>query len=335
MENKKRRAKLSHRLWSIHEMKAEDAAEIRTLFLHVFQHEMSESLWNWKYAEGRGCALIVRDKQGKLIGHYGGNIRNVLFNGKPVQTMQGVDVMVDHHARGIMTKNGVFSTMTREFADHFYGYDRPNLFPIGFPSDRHMRIGELHKIYVAVDTINEISWPRNDQISLPWWQSVSQLNLSSEEDEKSIDFLWKIQAKDFSDLIIPIRDFKQWKYRFIDHPNIKYDIFILKNKITRKLIGAWVVRVDAGKENSSELLDTLSAKKDIQIILNAARHTAKNQGKNLHGWFSSVPTSIFKTNDCTVHEIGVRVPTQIIRPAPAPEDLKNLWWLTGGDTDFK
>lgn len=326
---------MNHRLWSIHEMQATDAAEIRALFLHVFQHEMSESLWNWKYAEGRGCALIVRDKQGKLIGHYGGNIRNVIFNGKPVQTMQGVDVMVDHQARGIMTKNGVFSTMTREFANHFYGYDRPNLFPIGFPSDRHMKIGELHKIYVSVDTVHELSWPQAKEISLPWWQSIVQLNPSSPKDQAAINHLWKIQAKDLSDLILPIRDFQQWKYRFIDHPSKKYDIFILKNKITKNPIAAWVACPNTDKKNSSELLDTLSAKKEIPTVLHAARYTAQQQNKNLHSWLSSVPVALFKTNDCTVHDIGVRVPTQIVRPAPAPEELKNRWWLTGGDTDFK
>ena len=64
-------------------VRASDSEKIRELFHTVFNCEMTEELWFWKYGEGRGKAIVVR-KDGNIVSHFGGTKRRILLKGQNV-----------------------------------------------------------------------------------------------------------------------------------------------------------------------------------------------------------------------------------------------------------
>ena len=45
--------------WQLRHVRPKDFGEIATLFLEVFGHPLSRLLWEWKYARGRGNAVVA------------------------------------------------------------------------------------------------------------------------------------------------------------------------------------------------------------------------------------------------------------------------------------
>ena len=70
---------MSAQRWSVVDMDAGQLGEVQSLFQRVFKHTMSEGLWCWKYAGGRGVAVGARAPSGELLAHYGGTLRSVLL----------------------------------------------------------------------------------------------------------------------------------------------------------------------------------------------------------------------------------------------------------------
>ena len=52
--------KNSSQRWTTTLATEQDKAQIKSLFAEVFQQEMSEELWQWKYGNGRGAAGLHR-----------------------------------------------------------------------------------------------------------------------------------------------------------------------------------------------------------------------------------------------------------------------------------
>ncbi len=311
-----------------------DRPDIQALFSTVFGETMSDSLWQWKYGEQRGFALIARHQDGRLIGHYGGACREILFKGQRMMSFQSADVMVAPESRGILTRNGVFSSMTRDFANQFVGYGNPYIIGFGFPNQRHLKIGQHHQLYAEVDSVHEVCWPLQ-KTKLPWFQFLEPLEKESSYAHATLDKLWHQQASSSKDCIIPIRDYKHWKHRFLHRPHIQYATFLLKEKIIQRPLGALVIRRNAADPGSIELMDLIGPLKHMPMLLHAARHLAGQEHKALKAWLSQRPLEKLRTEDCVVHDIGVRVPTQTSHPGPSVDELRNQWWLTGGDTDFR
>ena len=68
--------------WRIGRIDGGNSGAMRTLFAQVFDRPMSEAHWQWKYAQGRGTAIGVWEDE-RLIAHYGGVGRDIVFFGPP------------------------------------------------------------------------------------------------------------------------------------------------------------------------------------------------------------------------------------------------------------
>jgi len=138
--------------WQLRNGSAKNFAEIAVLFQKVFGHPLSRDLWNWKYSNGRGNAVVAA-RNGALIAHYGGMYRDILLCGSPDWALQICDVMVHPDERGVMTRQGPF-LLTAACSAEVYG-------PLGFgfPNARAMLVAKKMKLYDEAGQMAEVRWP--------------------------------------------------------------------------------------------------------------------------------------------------------------------------------
>ncbi|MBK6295889.1 MAG: GNAT family N-acetyltransferase [Rhodoferax sp.] len=141
---------------------------MRELFQVVFGTPMSDALWHWKYANGRGVAMGVWNVQDELVAHYAGFPRQVLMFGKPVTAMQMGDVMVRPNERGTLSRKGPFFLATSAFLTRYVGYDQAALLGYGFPNDRHMQLGAKRGLYERNGKVVNLRCSAQ-RSALPWW----------------------------------------------------------------------------------------------------------------------------------------------------------------------
>ena len=327
---------MSSDLWSVERLQPNRAPEVCGLFERVFGNPMSMGLWSWKYAGGRGLAIVALDKAGHIVGHYGGLPRPVSFFGEAKLAVQIADVMVAPEVRGVLTRTGPFAMTTGAFLDEFIGYDAPYLLGFGFPSERHLRIARKLNLYASVDTVSELAWP-NVTIGgdKPMASQVAPIDWSSDATAAQLDALWVSMQGCLSDFVVPVRDANWWRHRFANHPSHVYRCFWLYGEGSPHAVGAFVLKpsIDAG--GVWELMDWIGGVQYIPAVVEQARRLAHSQAASLSGWFSSCLVARLVDTGCTVTDIGVRVPTSIRRPGPPSEQVNGRWWLTGGDTDFR
>ena len=153
---------MSAQRWSVVDMDAGQLGEVQSLFQRVFKHAMSESLWCWKYAGGRGVAVGARAPSGELLAHYGGTLRSVLLMGHPTLAVQIGDVMVAQEGRAALSHKGPFGMVVQAFFERHVGVGTGPALGFGFPNARHMRLGERLGHYAQVDKIFELTWPMGE-----------------------------------------------------------------------------------------------------------------------------------------------------------------------------
>ena len=92
-------ASIKQSKWLVDDAATEHIPRILALFHAVFGHGMSEAQWDWKYGEGRGAGVVVREDE-EIVAYFGGMERRILFNGVPVTAFQSGDSMVAQEHRG-------------------------------------------------------------------------------------------------------------------------------------------------------------------------------------------------------------------------------------------
>lgn len=309
-----------------------DRAEIRELFATVFGHAMPDAFWQWKYGDGRGHAVVARDAQGHMVAHYGGISRPIRYLGRDELAVQICDVMVEQRERGVLTRKGPFYLVTAEFLERYIGFGRKHLVGFGFPSLRHLRLAQKQGLYAQVDTIQELRWPAGGRLSLHL--AVQPLDWTDPRLADTIDTLWQEMQASLSDRIVPVRDAAWWRFRYEGHPQFSYRAYVLKNRLTRRPLGCLAVKT--GTDEQWELMDWIAPRERAPQMIAAVRALAARAGAGMvSGWFSASVMQAVQSTNPDIVEIGVGVPTNILTPGPAAEELTGRWWLSGGDTDFR
>ena len=188
--------------WRLGHVMAADFAQVAKLFEIVFAHALSAELWAWKYASGRGNAVIAR-RGGEVIAHYGGMYRDVLIQGRPEWVFQICDVMVHPNERGVMTRQGPF-LLTAATSAELYG-------PLGFgfPNARAMKV-----------------------------QPVG----TTESDKAMVNALWLAMAHDLKDGVVGVRDWAYVEHRYVKHPVNTYEVLLVTARLSAKPLGVVVLR---------------------------------------------------------------------------------------------
>lgn len=311
--------------WRIGHARETDREEIAALFAKVFGHEMTPELWNWKYGEGRGDALIVRCSN-RIIAHYGGMYRDVLNQGRHEQVAQIGDVMVAAEERGVLTRNGPFALMGATWPEVYgpKGY--------GFPSDRHFRIAEKIGIYDRAGEIVELTWSASAKT--PNWFVVSRRHDPSDRAERrAIDRLWMIMQADFSDAVIGVRNWSYVSHRYLKHPSNHYEIMVVKRRLLGGALGVIVVRRHA---DYLEWLDFIGPLAFLPMAVSQVRYLASLwKLPKVVFWATDRYAAIFSRLGAARRSMEIVIPVSCWPDEGNVKNYAGRWWLTSGDSDFR
>lgn len=343
--------------------------DIRALFEQVFGGPMSEALWRWKYADGRGCASGVRadveaggarsaamagamagampaPPPAPLLAHYGGTARALCLGEATVAGVQMGDVMVRPDARGVLSRSGPFALATRHFIDERVGDGLRYAVGFGFPNARHARLGELLGLYRALGEVRELSWPTAPALGQAAWRwQLAPLATTGEAVEPKaltrLDAQWRRMRRALPEWLLPQRDAAWCGHRYIDHPHHRYRLDWLRCRYTRSVLGVTVMRVPPANEPAPdgwEWMDWIGEPRYLSLAIEVARAEAASAGVPwLRGWFSAPVIERFLEHPGDPAPVPVCTwCVTVRRSADVPAGLDAApWWLTGGDTDFR
>lgn len=323
--------------WHAVDVDREDISEVRTLFAEVFGQGMSEEVWRWKYADGRGAGTGARDEGGRLLAHYGGTARTLVVQDKCLAAVQMGDVMVIRHARGILSRRGPFATAANAFISRNVGLSGRFALGFGFPSARHARLGEALGIYHRLGEVMELTWPRAPaKFQFKLNMNCTAVDWQSPATPPRLDDLWKEFRADAPYFVLPKRDGDWWRHRYANHPEGRYRCWWIRSPLTRRITGALALRPNG---DSWELLDWLAPPRALPQLLACARSLAAQAGAQLHGWFGAALIDMLTDADPThlaIMQKACDFCVTIQRAPHVPADLLDRpWWITGGDTDFR
>lgn len=318
--------------WRLQLLRKNQMPELLELFKKTFDHDMIPAVWHWKYNTLPGQEIGVWRDQ-KLIAHYGGIARKILFFGQSQTAVQIGDVMVDSTERGTLTKKGPFFLMAATFLEHYIGYNKPYLVGFGFPNERAMRVAERHGLYAEVGRMIEFSWSPLSK----WPRIKSRLYAIDQADDPNaaaaVDHCWQQMAQDLSESLVGIRDWSYLQYRYLNHPTNHYQIVLVKNRFGGKARGIFVLHYDS---TGCEVVDLIAALSEIpELIVHARRLAGINGHQRLYCRITENFATPFAATGGTQQALDFRIPASIWDSAPSIELLRDRWWLMSGDMDFR
>lgn len=321
-------------VWNLNWVGPSNAIEMRQLFHEVFGHELSEALWQWKYGDGLGHAVGVWEG-GKLIAHYGGITRPILFFGKPDKACQSCDVIALSPVRKALSRRSPFFLAAATYIEEVVGYGTPHLLGFGFPSKRHRRAAELLGFYdIQLGKILEISWALRHSPLSALFVRTRRLDLSSQADRDLLDASWAAMQAASSDQIIGVKDAAWCAHRYAGHPERQYQLYAVISRM-RGTVDGVIVLHQQDAHHRFELMDVVGAPHRIKGLVSAARRIAKRQGASLlTAWVSDAILKWFGNPD-QIQDPEIGIPSNLWTQGPPSEELVGKWWLMGGDADFK
>lgn len=314
-----------------------DTETVRSLFREVFEHEISEELWHWKYRARDGHAVGVFIN-GELVGHYGGSSATILYKGKLAKALQSVDLMVKRSARHLVRKRSPYFLAGSMFLEQFVGYDKPYLLGYGFPNEPSMGISQRLGLFTPVGQLAEVSWQLDTQVaqtSLLTSLLTNSIRITRENfapQRQAIDKLWQEFSAQLQDYVVVQKNAAYLEQRYLLHPDNEYVIVMMKARLTGRPLGLFVLKTEAERVL---LMDVVAPFKNMQPLLQTAlQQTLQLERKTLATWCNKIFVDQFAVNNATSKLLPVMTPANTWTPGPAPEELQDRWWLMPGDTDF-
>ena len=312
----------------IREVTDPDRSLVKRLFNEVFKTSMSDALWDWKYSNGNGVAMIA-ERDGIAIGHYGGVFRSVRYDGDSLRALQCVDVMVSPAARESLARKGVFYQLAVSFRACYVGNSRTALLTYGFPNQRHFDIGVLLGIQSSVGKIVEPYWTADPSSPLP----EENFDPSNTKHWSLVNDLDQDLASELKGYYVGERNGDYIVHRYLNNPSFRYQIQLVYDISHHHCLGVLVYRV----EGSSLLIMDLVARLDnlSVLILQARRHASALRANHVTMWITENQVRLLGDEPDSIHDPKVNVGTLLCTDGPSVSALSNKWWLTTGDTDFK
>jgi len=307
-----------------------DIKAICDLFKKIFNEEMSEAHWHWKYDRSQSRAVVVY-RGDELLAHYGGVGTGILLEGKQSTAMQITDLMVDPAVRHGVRARSPFYLAAEKFLHNTIGFEKPFLLGYGFPSERAMGLSENLGFFSPVGQMWEVEW-ENEKYPVNKKNIVEITQENFSQYEKDINKLWGKFKKLFEDKTICIKNADYIRWRFMEHPSKNYSIYLIKGGILQSPKALLVLRHD---KEQSMLMDVLGTTLELQKLIRFAQDisSVKNSGK-LISWCSDAFKNTFELDKAKMKLMPIIIPACVAIPGPAPDTQKNKWWFMPGDTDY-
>jgi hypothetical protein len=220
-----------------------DEHGILELFKEVFGHDLTLPFWEWKYrlAPGGGPRVaIAQEPGGKIVAAYNVISLPALIRSQEGVMGQCVDIMVHPRHRGKFLRQGV---LIKTFSCFCQAYKSKEIhFLYGFPGKRHWILGQRTRIYYGGGQISFFKRsPRRQRL-------LTRLLFSFKPLEESlisvVDELWEFNKGQYKTGIVRDSDYLRW--RFLNHPNWSYSLFILSKRGGRAV--GWCALKHDGEE---------------------------------------------------------------------------------------
>jgi len=315
--------------WQLSFAAPQQQDNIRSLFLQVFQHPMSEKLWHWKYAQGRGhAALGWKDQQ--LVAHYGGIRRDIYIANQAATALQIGDVMVKSSERGVLTRKGLFFQLCATFLEQYIGDGKPYQLGYGFPTRRAMDVAQHQGLYRQVDHMQEKQWPAL-QTRASLFSSCAKLTAATGiRTQAKVNQLWQCMLQDFNHAIIGVRDWHYLAHRYLAHPQKDYQLYLVSHRFTRQPLGVIVLSIE---QSRCRLMDIVASTTHFAMLIHHARRLTHQFGaEQLFGWVTHSHQQHWPSEQ--EQALDMCIPTNTWTTSDQADQQQHSWWLTAGDTDF-
>ncbi len=304
--------------------------DVARLFRLAFNTEANADLWQWKYGEDRGRA-VVAFRDGVLVAHYGGMLRRIQVFGRSGTALQICDVMVDPAERGVMTKRSLMFITASTFLETHLGYFGHDL-GYGFPHRRAMQVGERLGLYAEIASMAEVRWSTHSGRPRLGTR-VLHLDLSHPRHRDAVGRLWSQMRRDLHDAILVDRDWQYLQDRYVRHPVNHYEMLLVVSRFTAQPIGVMVLRREQEKV---EFLDLVAPLERIPTLIDQARRIAGLRGgAMLYTWITQHQARLLTATGGTLGTLDVSIPANVWIPGLSVSSVKDRWFLMSGDTDFR
>jgi predicted acetyltransferase len=296
----------------------EDEECVHKLWKAAFGKEMSTSLWNWKYLQNpydRQMLLCVSET-GKAVVSYTGIPYRTNLQGRIVEMTQLMDIMSHPEYR----KTGLFIKTAHAF---FEIYGKDILFVYGFPGRYHFDIGVKYLGYQALTKTVSYLTAKTDVLA---GKDAEYGGIERITDiDAAFDRLWEKCQDDYPLSIIRNSDFVRW--RFLNHPMKKYQIFGYRKDSAKELNAYAVFSVEGKKARIADILAP-SSEKAIGDFLNQTACVLKGSGiEHIETW---LPENHFLTKLLlSAGFINSPEPLEIIPTVRNFENAPLLEWTSG------
>ncbi len=302
-----------------------DEVGIVRLFKEVFGREMSLDEWRWKYIasypEKVYSAVAVHEELG-LVGHYGAVRLPLIYKGTPAWGLAICDVMVLPPFRGIRTLKKISYLTPREAIKDgiIIGYGFPNRDTLLSPS---LRLGIYEMVEDVIECAKEVAF--HDDVNRYRFK-LFPLDYS----DLRIDRLWERCKKQLTLAVVRDGAYLTWRYK--NHPLFRYELWGLRERLGRSLIGIAVLR---RVEDRVLLMDFLSTKEQLRVLLEKIENLACSVGaRTLALWIPPFMTNTVKNLGFSVQTSITAIPRTTEEPTLSKEDISGHFFYTMGDTDF-
>jgi len=304
------------------------STDYAALFEACFDSPFSADLWQWKYGEGRGASVAAL-KEGRLVAHYGGIVRAIVYFGTPESAVQIGDVMVLPKERGFFSRSGLFFRTATAMLEQHAGYAARHLLGFGFPNIKAMHVALRLKLYQKTDDL--VSLTLKPEIAREATESALPVQAKdwSTIEDNCINHVWERMKSSLTDGIVGVRDADYVRFRYQQRPGQDYQLLVVDEE--GKTPGLVVYRRHGEQEM---VMDVIAAADDVQAVLQAAMRYVERQGREMFCWITRGQLQRLGTENFLVADTAIQIPCNAWSRGPDVESLQGAWWLTAGDTDF-
>ena len=302
-----------------------DERGIIELFKKIFGREMTHEEWQWKYT-GRGETKIYSSvavhSEMWIVGHYGGLCHPIIYRGNPARCLAICDVMIHPRFRGIGTLKKLSYLVPHEAVKDgiIMGYGFPN-------RDTLLRPAMSLRIYENVEDVlegNKEVVSHNDAVR--YMLNLFPLDYS----DFRIEHLWELCKTQLSLAVVRDRNYLTWRYKH--HPFFRYELWGLRKRFGRKLLGLAVLR---GEGEKVFLIDFLSLAGMLAPLLKQVENSIHSSGgKTLTLWFPPFMEKRISALSFSTVRSCTSIPRTTHENTLTKSEMEGQFFYTMGDTDF-
>lgn len=309
------------------------------LYESVFPKYMSKELWEWKNDKnpfGNFYTILMKDHE-EIIAAYSVSPKEFYIYGFKFPCVLSLDTMTNHQYQGL----GISTLLANLIYE--YAKMKGSYFVYGFPNN--------NSVYMFEKKLGWINFGKKDLLIKDLIQNNKQMKdfqkykiVELDKFDDEINSFWELNKKRIPITIKKNKDYLNW--RFVDHPFIKYKIFLVYSKKPKQLKAYFILKkyIDNKDVHYVHIIDYLiesnnkrERKEIFSFIDNYSLSEFQNECEKISLWMSEIDLKDLLLNhlDYRVIQMETYFGYKIFRNEKKLINLKSLanWYITMGNND--